>query len=147
MAMKLTMYKLQNTIAAGETTGQTYSEKNIRGIIRAIYVEFTNSTPASTSDRDVDIYEMNPADDDDASDVLQHILDVGGIGADPSADNAIYYPMRAAEDYQGTDLVYLSTDTAVVPTNFVTFGHKIGLFVSAAAAGDITTVYLLVEEF
>lgn len=140
------MYKLTNTIATGETSGQSFSTKNIRGIIRSVYVEFTNSTPASTSDRDVDIYEMNPADDDDISDALQHILDIGSLGADPSADNSVYYPMRAAEDYQGTDMLFAAAGLPV-PINHVVFGHKLCLNVSSAAAGDITTVYVLVEEF
>ncbi len=147
--MKLSQYKLQNTIASGSTSGTTYSEKPIRGIIRGVYVEFTNSTPASSSDRDVDIYEMNPYDSDDTSDALQHILDVGGVGADPAADNSIYYPETKMQDYQGTDLDLSDTEGGNVAKygKFLSFGHKICLSVSSAAAGDITTVYLLVEEF
>lgn len=145
MPSKITMHKIENTIATGETSGTTFS-KPIRGKILAVKVLFSNSTPASSSDRDVNLWEMNPADDDDTSDALQEILDIGTLGADPSADNGVYYPRRAAQDYQGTDLVYLSTDTAVVPTEFVVFG-RVMLQVSAAAAGDITTVYLMVEEY
>jgi hypothetical protein len=147
--MKITQYKLQNTIAEGETSGETYSTKPIRGIIKAIYVEFTNSTPASSSDRDVDIYEMNPFDDDDTTDAVQHILDIGGVGAAPADDNTIYYPETKMQDYQGTDLDLSDTEGGNIAKygKFITFGHKICLSVSSAAAGDITTVYLVVEEF
>ena len=144
--MKLTQYKLENTIGAALTSGETFSTKEIRGIVRAIYVEFTNSTPASTSDRDVAIYEMNPADPDDVADALQTILSVTGIGADPSADNNVYYPKIASEDYQGTDLVYIAAGQ-IIPTEFLIFGHSLCLSVANAAAGDITTVYIVVEEF
>lgn len=143
--MKLTQYKLQNTIASGATSGETYSSKPIRGIIRGIYVEFTNSTPASSSDRDVNIFEMNPFDDDDTSDALQEILDIGSLGADPAADNGIYYPHTPAQDYQGADVTFDGSNEIYIP--FATFGHKVCLSVSSAAADDITTVYLLVEEF
>ena len=139
------MHKITCTVAASGTTAHATSGI-IRGKILSIKTVYTNTTPASTSDRDVDLYEMNPADDDDINDALQHILDVGNVGADPEADNAIYYPRRAAQDYQGTDLTFLSTDTAVVPTEFIVFG-RVYLDVTAAAEGDITTVYLLVEEY
>jgi len=145
MPSKITMYKIQNTIAAGETTGNTFS-KPIRGKILAVKILFTNSTPASSSDRDVNIFEMNPADGDDVSDALQEIVNVGGIGADPSADNLVLYPRRAAEDNTGTDLVFLSTDTAVVPTEYIIM-DRLMLAVTAAAAGDITTAYIMVEEY
>ena len=145
MASKITMHKIQNTVAAGATTGTTMSNV-IRGKILSIKVLFTNSTPASTSDRDVNLWEMNPADDDDVADALQELLNVGGIGADPSADNIVYYPRTASQDITGTSLVYLSTDTAIVPTEFVIFG-RVMLAVTAAATGDITTVYLQVEEY
>ncbi len=145
MAMKLTQYKLTCTVDAGETTASVQSTKPIRGSIKAIYVQFNNTTPASSSDRDVDIREMNPIDDDDTNDALQHILDVGGIGADPESDNAIYYPRTYAQDYQGTDLTYDATRK--IPTEFLVFGKKLQLNVSAAAEGDITTAYIVVEEY
>ena len=145
MVSKITMHKIENTIAAGATAGTTFS-KVIRGKILSAKVIFTNTVPGATSDRDVNLWEMNPADDDDTSDALQEILNVGGIGADPSADNVIYYPRRAAQDITGTDLLYLSTDASVVPTEFVVFG-RVMLQVTAAAAADITTIYLMVEEY
>lgn len=145
MSSKITMYKLSCTVATGGTTANVTSDI-IRGKILSIKTIYSNSTPASTSDRDVDLYEMNPADDDDVSDALQHILDIGGLGADPSADNKVYYPRVASQDYQGTSLLYLSTDTAVVPTEFIVFG-RLYLSVANAAAGDITTLYVMVEEY
>jgi len=145
MPSQITMHKIENTIAVGATTGNTFS-KPIRGKIIAVKILFTNSTPASTSDRDVNIFEMNPADDDDVADALQEVVNVGGVGADPSADNIVLYPRRAAEDNTGTDLVFLSTDSAVVPTEYVVFG-RLMLAVTAAAAGDITTAYIMVEEY
>jgi len=139
----ISMYKIENTIAVGETTGTSFS-KPIRGKIVAVKVLFSNTTPASTSDRDVNLWEMNPADDDHTTDALQELLDVGGIGADPSADNAVYYPRVPAEDITGTDVTYDGTNEIYTPA--IVFG-RIMLAVTAAAAGDITTVYLMVEEF
>lgn len=141
------MHKIENTIATGATTGTTFS-KPIRGRILSIKVLFTNSTPASTSDRDVNLWEMNPADDDDTSDALQEILDIGTLGANPSADNIVYYPETNAQDYQGTNLDLSDgqggNTAKYVP--FLVFG-RVMLQVTAAAAGDITTVYLMVEEY
>ena len=145
MPSKITMHKISCTVATGATTASA-SSGIMRGKILAIKTVLNNTTPASTSDRDIDLYEMNPFDDDDINDAVQHILDVGDVGATPAADNKVYYPRRAAEDYQGTDLVYLSTDTAIVPVEFVIFG-KLFLNVTNAAAGDITTLYVLVEEY
>lgn len=141
------MYKIVNTIASGQTAGTTFS-KPIRGKIRSIKLLFTNSTPASTSDRDINLWEMNPADDDDTSDALQEILDVGGIGVDPSADNVVYYPETPLQDYQGTaiDLSDAQGGNTAKYGPFMVF-NKIMLQVSAAAAGDITTAYILVEEY
>lgn len=144
MPSKITMHKITCTVAAAGTSASAFS-KPIRGKILSIKTVYSNSTPASTSDRDVDLYEMNPADDDDVSDAVQHILDVGNLGADPSADNAVYYPRRSSQDYQGTDLIY-AAGGEVVPTEFLVFG-RLYLSVSSAAAGDITTVYVLVEEY
>jgi|GEM_PF-1050438 len=145
MASKITMYKIENTIAAGATTGETFS-KVIRGKILSVKVIFSNTTPGSSSDRDVNLWEMNPYDDDDTADALQEFLNIGTLGAAPADDNGVYYPRRAAQDNAGTDLVYLSTDSAVVPVPYVIFG-RVMLGVTAAAAGDITTVYLMVEEY
>jgi len=145
MPSKITMHKIENTIAVGATTGNTFS-KVMRGRILAVKILYSNTTPANTSDRDTNIFEMNPADDDDVADALQEIINIGGVGADPSADNIVLYPRRAAETNAGTDLVFLSTDTAVVPTEYMIFG-RLMLAVTAAAAGDITTAYVMVEEY
>ena len=142
MPSKISMLKIENTIGAGLTAGTTFSNP-IRGRILSVKVQYSNTTPASTSDRDVNLWEMNPADDDDVTDALQELLNIGTLGADPEADNNVYYPRRAAEDIAGTALVFASTD--IVPTEFVVFGI-IMLQVTAAAAGDITTVHLMVEE-
>ena len=139
------MHKIENTIAVGATTGTSFS-KPIRGKILSVKTIYSNTTPASTSDRDVNLFEMNPADDDDVSDALQEVLNIGGLGADPSADNTVYYPRATCQNNAGTDLKYLSTDTAVVPTEYVVFG-RLMLSVTAAAAGDITTTYIMVEEY
>jgi hypothetical protein len=144
--MKQTQYKLQNTIATGATTGQTFSTKPIRGTIVAIYIQFTNTTPGSSSDRDVNIYEMNPFDDDDKADALQEILNIGTLGAAPADDNGVYYPRRAAQDITGTNLVFIASGE-IIPVRFEVFGHKLLLDITAAAAGDITTAYVVVEEF
>lgn len=145
MASKITMHKISCTVAAGATAANATSGV-MRGKILAIKTVYSNTTPASTSDRDVNIFEMNPADDDDVSDAVQEILDIGGLGADPSADNSVYYPSASYQDYQGADRVYITTNPSAVPTEFVVFG-RLYLAVTAAAAGDITTVYVLVEEY
>ena len=144
MPSKITMHKIENTIAVGATTGNTFS-KSIRGRILAVKILFSNTTPGSSSDRDINLFEMNPFDDDDVADALQEVVNVGGIGADPSADNLVLYPRRAAEDNTGTDLVYIASGQ-IVPTEYVVFG-RLMLAVTAAAAGDITTAYVMVEEY
>lgn len=140
---KFTLRKIENTIAVGATSGTTFSLP-IRGRIHAVKVLFSNTTPASTSDRDVNLWEMNPADDDDTSDALQEILDIGTLGADPSADNNVYYPRVQSQDYQGAGVTFDGTNEIYTP--FVVFG-RLMLEVTSAAAGDITTVYVVVEEF
>jgi len=145
MPSKITMHKIENTIAVGATTGNTFS-KSIRGRILAVKILFSNTTPGSSSDRDINLFEMNPFDDDDVADALQEIINVGDLGAAPADDNQVLYPRRAAETNAGTDMVFLSTDTAVVPTEYVVFG-RLMLAVTAAAAGDITTAYVMVEEY
>ena len=145
MPSKITMHKIQNTIAVGATTGNTYS-KAIRGKILSIKLIYSNTTHSSSSDRDINIFEMNPEDPTAVGDALQEVLNVGTLGADPDADNAVYYPRRAAQDNAAASMVYLSTDTAVVPTEYVVFG-RVMLAITAAAAGDITTAYIMVEEY
>jgi len=56
----------------------------------------------------------------------------------------VYYPRRAAQDNAAADLTF--DGTYVVPVPYVVFG-RVMLAVTAAAAGDITTVYLQVEEY
>lgn len=143
MASKITMHKIENTIAEGETAGNTFS-KVIRGKILSIKVLFTNSTPGSTSDRDVNIFEMNPFDSDDVADALQEVLNIGTVGAAPADDNAVYYPRTPSQDNTGTDVTFDATNEIYEP--FVIFG-RLMLAVTAAAAGDITTVYVMVEEY
>jgi len=145
MPSKITMHKIQNTIAVGATTGSTTS-RVIRGKILSIKLIYSNTTHSSSSDRDINIFEMNPEDPTVVGDALQEILNIGGLGADPDADNAVYYPRQACQDNAAASLVYLSTDTAVVPTEYVIFG-ALNLAISAAAAGDITTAYIMVEEY
>ena len=143
MASKITMHKIENTIAVGATTGTTFSNP-IRGKILSVKVLHSNTTPASSSDRDVNLWEMNPADDDDVSDALQEILNIGGVGADPSADNNVYYPRIQSQDITGTGVTYDGTNEIYEPV--VIFG-RIMLAITAAAAGDITTVYVMTEEY
>ena len=147
MASKLTMHKIENTIAAAQTAGTTYS-RPIRGKIVSIKLVFTNSTPANSSDRDVNIWEMNPEDNVDVSDALQQVLDVGTLGADPSADNIVYYPRAPLQDYQGValDLSDAQGGNIAAYGEFVVFG-RLMLQVTAAVAGDITRAYVLVEEY
>lgn len=147
MVTKLTMYKIQATVPAGETSITAFS-KAIRGRIHSIKVIYSNTTPVSSSDRDVNLWEMNPADPDDTSDALQEILDIGGLGADPSADNAVYYPETPVQDYQGVaiDLSDAQGGDTAKYDKFEVFG-KVMLQVTAAAVADITTIYLLVEEY
>lgn len=139
------MHKIENTILTGETTGTTFS-KPIRGRILSVKIQYTNTTPASSSDRDTNLFEMNPSAPTTIAKAIQEILNIGGLGAAPDDDNDVYYPRIPAEDNAGTELVYLSTDAATVPTEFVVFG-RLMLSVTAAAAGDITTAYLMVEEY
>lgn len=143
MASKVTMHKISCTVASGATSA-TVTSNVMRGRILAIKTVLNNTTPASSSDRDIDLYEMNPYDSDDTSDAVQHILDVGGVGADPAADNAVYYPRTPSQDYQGSDVTFDGSHKLYEP--FVIFG-RLYLSVSAAAAGDITTLYVLVEEY
>ena len=75
---------------------------------------------------------------------LQELLNIGGLGAVPVDDNDVYYPNAYAQSEAGVDLTY--DGTYKVPTPFVLYGRKIGVSVSAAAVGDITTIKLMVEE-
>ncbi len=147
MPSKITMHKIENTIAAGATTGTTFS-KAIRGKILSIKVLYTNSTPASSSDRDVNLYEMNPSAPTTIAKAMQEILDIGGLGAAPNDDNNVYYPENPLQDYQGNaiDLSDASGGNTAKYGPFLVFG-RLMLSVTAAAAGDITTLYLMVEEY
>jgi len=140
---KINMYKITNTIAAGETTGTTFSIP-IRGRILTVKTKYSNTTPGSTSDRDVNLWEMDTADEDDTTDSYQEILNIGTLGAVPTDDNAIYYPRTPSQDNTGTDVTFDATNEIYEP--FLVFG-RVMLQVTAAAEGDITTVYLTVEEF
>lgn len=143
MPSKITMHKISCTVAAGATSA-TADSGIMRGRILAIKTVLNNTTPASTSDRDIDLYEMNPFDDDDTSDAVQHILDIGSLGAAPADDNAVYYPRTPSQDHTGADVTFDGTNEIYEP--FVIFG-KLHLSVTNAAAGDITTLYVLVEEY
>ena len=145
MPSKITMYKIENTIAVGETTGETFS-KVIRGKTLSIKTIYSNTTHGSSSDRDVNIWEMNPEDPLVTGDALQEVLNIGTVGADPDADNAVYYPRADAQDNTGTTQYYNDEGDEPVKIPFVVFG-RVMLAVTAAAAGDITTVYLMVEEY
>lgn len=137
------MVKIENTIATGETTGTTLSQV-IRGRILSVRTVYSNTTPASTSDRDVNIFEMNPSASTTIAKAIQEILNIGTLGAAPDDDNDVYYPRVPSQDNTGTDVTFDATNEIYEP--FVVFG-KVMLSVTAAAAGDITTVYLMVEEF
>ncbi len=143
MPSKITMHKMSCTVGTGDTSA-TATSGVMRGRVLAIKTVLNNTTPGSSSDRDIDLYEMNPYDDDDTSDAVQHILDVGAVGADQAADNAVYYPRTPSQDYQGADVTFDGTNEIYEP--FVVFG-RLYLSVSSAAAGDITTLYVLVEEY
>jgi len=145
MASKITMHTIKNIIAVGATTGTTYS-KSIRGKILSIKILYSNTTPVDSSDRDTNLFEMNPGDPTSLTNFLQEVLNIGSLGAAPTTDNNIYYPRTPCEDKAGTSLKYLSTDAAIVPTEYVVFG-RLMLSVTAAAAGDITTAYIMVEEY
>jgi len=145
MPSKITMHKIQNTIAVGATTGNSYS-KAMRGKILSIKLVYSNTTHSSSSDRDINIFEMNPEDPTVVGDALQEVLNLGDLGADPDADNGVYYPRRSCQDNVAADMVFLSTDTAAVPTEYVIFG-RLNLAITSAAGGDITTAYIMVEEY
>jgi hypothetical protein len=144
MVSKYTQYEITATVATGATSATAKLGKAIRGKIIAIKTVLTNSTPASSSDRDIDLYEMNPAAPTTVAKAIQHILDVGSVGAAPEDDNAVYYPRTPSQDLQGTDVTYDSTNEIYEP--FVVFGD-LYLSVTNAAAGDITKLYLIVEEY
>ena len=144
MPSKITMHKIKNTIAVGATTGNTYSNP-IRGKVISVKILYSNTTPGDSSDRDVNLFEMNPSSTSVAK-AFQEILNIGGLGAAPDDDNEVYYPRQACQDNTGTDLLFLSSDAAVVPTEYMIFG-RLNLAVTAAAAGDITTAYVMVEEY
>jgi hypothetical protein len=143
MPSKITMHKISCTVAAGATSASATSGV-MRGKVLAIKTVLNNTTPASSSDRDINLYDMNPFDDDDVTDAVQEILDIGGVGAAPADDNAVYYPRTPSQDYQGTDVTFDGTNEIYEP--FLVFG-KLFLNVTSAAAGDITTLYVLVEEY
>ena len=145
MPSKITMHKIENTIAVGETTGNTYS-KVIRGKILSIKMIYTNTTPGSSSDRDINLFEMNPFDDDDVNDALQEVLNLGDLGAAPADDNKVYYPRADAQDNTGTTQYYNDEGDEPVKVPYVVFG-RLNLAITAAAAGDITTAYIMVEEY
>lgn len=143
--MPLTQYRihhLQLTVPTGATSVSGVTD-TIVGAVKAVKVYFTNSTPGDSSDRDVDIREMNPFDPDDTSDAIQHILDVGGLGAAPAADNGVYYPRVQSQDYQGTGVTFDGSNEIYEPP-FVS--NTLQVDVSSAAAGDITDVYIITEE-
>ena len=143
MPSKITMHKIENIIAAAQTAGTTFS-KPIRGRILSIKVVFTNTTPASSSDRDVNLYEMNPSAPTTISKAMQEILDIGTLGVAPNDDNDVYYPRVQSQDHQGSGKEYASGYPILEP--FMVFG-RLMLSVTAAAAGDITTAYVMVEEY
>ena len=145
MPSKITMHKIQNTIAVGATTGNSYS-KAIRGKILSIKLIYSNTTHSSSSDRDINIFEMNPEDPTAVGDALQEVLNVGTLGADPDADNTVYYPRADAQDNTGTIQYYNDEGDEPVKVPYVIFG-RLNLAITAAAAGDITTAYIMVEEY
>ncbi len=145
MPSKITMHKIENTIAAAQTAGTTFS-KAIRGRILSIKVIFSNTTPANSSDRDVNLFEMNPFDPLDTADALQEFLDIGTLGAAPADDNGVYYPRADAQDITGAVQHYNDEADEPVKIPFMIFG-RLMLSVTAAAAGDITTLYVMVEEY
>lgn len=141
------MHKIENTIGAGLTAGTTFS-KPIRGKILSVRVKYTNSAPASTSDRDTNLFEMNPSAPTTIAKAIQEILNIGGLGAAPDDDNDVYYPETNAQDNTGTNIDLSDTEggNTAKYTPFLVFG-RIMLSVTAAAEGDITTAYLMVEEY
>lgn len=147
MASKISMFTIENTIAAGQTAGTTDS-KVIRGKILSVRVQYTNTTPANTSDRDTNIFEMNPAAPTDVAKAVQQVLDIGGLGATPVDDNAVYYPETNAQDFQGTNLDLSDAEGGNTAkfTPFLVVG-VLRLAVTAAVAGDITRAYIMVEEY
>ena len=145
MPSKITMHKIENTIADGQTTGTTFS-KPIRGRILSIKVIFTNTTPGNSSDRDVNLYEMNPSAPANISKAMQEILDIGGLGVAPDDDNNVYYPRTNAQDITGATQHYNDESDEPVKIPFMVFG-RLMLSVTAAVAADITTIYLMVEEY
>ena len=141
------MHKIENTIGAGLTAGTTFS-KPIRGKILSTRVEYTNSTPVSSSDRDTNLFEMNPSAPTTIAKAIQEILNIGGLGAAPDDDNNVYYPETLAQDNTGTAINLSDAEggNTAKYTPFLVFG-RIMLSVTAATAGDITTVHLMVEEY
>lgn len=143
--MPLTKYRVHHvslTVASGETTATGYTDPFV-GVVKAVKVYFTNTTPGDSSDRDLDIREMNPFDPDDVNDAIQHILDVGTLGAAPASDNGVYYPRVQSQDYQGAGVTYDGTNELYEPP---LVSNRLRVDVSAAAAGDITEVYIITEE-
>ena len=148
MPSKITMVKIENIIAAAQTAGVTDSKNVIRGKILSVKMIYSHTTPASSSDRDINIFEMNPVDPDAVAKALQEVLNIGNLGAVPADDNAVYYPETNAQDNTGADLDLSDAQGGNVAkfTPFLIFG-RLRLAVTAAAAGDITTAYIMVEEY
>ena len=145
MPSKITMHKIENIIAAAQSTGTSFS-KAMRGRILSIKILYTNTTPANSSDRDTNIYEMNPSAPTTISKAMQEILDIGGLGVAPDDDNNVYYPRIDAQDLTGAVQYYNDESNEPVKIPFMVFGILM-LSVTAAAVGDITTAYVMVEEY
>jgi len=125
MPNKIQRVRLKGTIdASGDA--EVYS-KPIRGKILAVHVDY----PAATCTVDIDTDELKP----------QKIIDLSAANTD-----AVYYPRTACEDNNGSDLVYLSTDTAVVPTEFVVIG-RLKLTVASGTEDQVVTVDVYFEEY
>ena len=87
---------------------------------------------------------MNPSAPTTIAKAIQEILNIGTLGAAPDDDNDVYYPRVSSQDNTGTDVTYDGTNEIYEP--FIVFG-QVMLSVTAAAAGDITTVHLMIEEY
>lgn len=123
MASKITYKRIKVT---GNTT--VISENMpARGLIKAVYLEYEAGSDAGT---DV-LLEDNQG---------QEILDI-----DNNNTSGWYYPRTAAQDYQGTDLLFAAAGE-IVPTEFVVFS-LMKLTVAQNGTDKYVWAHIFIEEF
>ena len=111
--------------AAGDGTKATTS--SVHGSIKAVYVKYDAASAAGTDVTLTDSFG-------------QAIVTLTNANT-----TVMLYPRTAAQDNAGADLVYLSTDTAVVSTEFSFYGN-LTLTIADQTAAKAVEVFILYES-